>query len=242
MATEGASGANLSRASIASSRTVPDTAGGYYFREEDGELTDVVINQSHRKWDGARRMRVRYDTPTIGGTSEDDGLYFSAAYGKEVLQADNDNTYYDVAARYQNETENWSVKASGGYGWIDGDDSLSTYWSGSVSALHLTSGLNATIAAGGDPDTEGEFIYGNAGWIAEFMNAGNTAMGIDYYAGRNTIYAGAQAAKWGIHFVQYVDALNLQVYVAYDVYTFEDESDATYQDASATMAGVFWKF
>lgn len=241
MSTDGASSSNLSRTTIASSRTVADTAGGYFFRKTDGELSDLTISKTHRKWDGSRRMRVRYDTPTIGGTTEKKGLYFSAAYGIEVLQDDNDNTYYDMAARYEDSYGDWRMKASAGYGWIEGDDSTDQYYSGAFSALHEPSGLNGTIAGGADPDG-GDFFYAKAGWIAKFATFGDTAMAIDYYGGNDTVYEGAESEKWGVHVVQYVDDSNLSLYLAYDLYSFKDNTGTSYQDASAVMAGLQWKF
>ncbi|PRY21544.1 hypothetical protein CLV78_109157 [Aliiruegeria haliotis] len=241
MSTDGASSPNLSGTTIASSRAVGDTAGGYFFRLDDGTLSDVKISQSHRKWDGSRRLRLRYDTPTFGGSSDGKGFYLSAAYGKEVLAENNDDTYYDAAIRLQDTYGDWSVKGSAGYGWIEQTDKTSEYWSGAISTLHLPTGLNATIAGGGDPDG-GQFVFGKAGWLAELVDPGKTAFGVDYYEGKDTVYAGAESSKWGVQVVQNFDAQNLQVYLAWETYDFSDDTGNRYQDASATMAGVFWKF
>lgn len=241
MASEGASSANLSRVTIVSSRAVGDNAGGYVFRHSDGTLSDLKIKDTHRKWDGSRRLRLRYDTPEFWGQSDGKGVYFSVAYGKEVLDDDNDNTYYDIAARLEDRYADFTVKASIGYGWIDGDESTDEYWSGAFSTLHEPTGLNATIAGGADPDG-GSFAYGMAGWIADFVDLGGTAFGVDYYSGTDTVYDGADASKWGIHVVQHFDDTRLQVYLGYDSYSFEDDTGASYQDASATTAGFHWKF
>lgn len=243
MATDGASSANLSEVTIASSRAVGDTAGGYFFRTKDGTLSDVSISQSHRKWDGARRLRIRYDTPRFGGTSDEKGFMLSASYGVEVLADDNDNTYYDVAARYGDKLGEMVVLASLGYGWIEEDSGTSEYWSGAISTLHEPTGLNGTIAGGGDPDTGGKFFYAKAGWLAyELVDVGSTAFGVDYYRGTDTAYEGVESDKWGIHAVQRFKEINLEAYLAYEVYTLEDDTPVSYQDASATMAGIRWKF
>ncbi|MDV7142604.1 porin [Tropicimonas sp. TH_r6] len=243
MATDGASSANLSEVTIASSRTVADTAGGYFFRTKDGELSDVKISQSHRKWDGSRRLRVRYDTPRFGGTDGDKGFYLSTSYGVEALDDENDNTYYDIAARFDDKLGDWGLKASIGYGWIEDDSDTSEYWSGAVSTIHLPTGLNGTIAGGSDPGTGGTFFYTKAGWLArDLVSVGATGFGVDYYEGRDTAYEGVESGKWGVHAVQYFSDLNLEAYLAYEVYTLEDDTGVSYQDASATMAGIRWKF
>lgn len=242
MATDGASSANLSRSTIASSRAVADTAGSFFFRTDDGTLSDVQIKQSHRKWDGSRRMRIRYDTPRFGGSEAGKGVTFAASYGVDVLNDEDDNTYYDLAARYDDDLGDWTVKASIGYGWIENDSNISEYWSGAASALHNPTGLNGTIAGGGDPDTNGTFFYANAGWLADFIEAGATSLNADYYRGRNTAYEGVESGKWGIHVVQHFDDFGLEAYLAWETYRLEDETPASYQDASATMAGLRWRF
>lgn len=242
MATDGASGSNLSETTISSSRSNSDVAGGYYFRSTEGVLSDIVIKDSHRKWDGSRRFRIRYDTPYFGGSAAGKGFTFGVAYGEEILTEDDDNIYYDIAARYDDSRGDWDVIGAIGYGWIDGKDSVSRYWSGSASALHRASGLNGTIAGGGDPDTNGHFIYLNAGWIAHFFDVGHTAMAVEWYNGRNTISDHSNAVEHGIQIVQSFDDQNLEVYLSYDLYSFQEDGGTSYQDVSAVMAGIFWTF
>ncbi len=57
-------------------------------------LSGVEIGDAFKDFDGGRQLRIRYETPDWSG------LYFSSAYGQEVLAEDNDTDYYDVAVRY----------------------------------------------------------------------------------------------------------------------------------------------
>lgn len=241
MASEGASSANLSGTTKASSRATPDTAGGYFLRETGGDLSDVQISEAFAKWDGTRRMRVRYDTPRFFGTEDGKGVNFRVAYGVDVLDADNDSKYTDIGLFHEDTYGDFEVKASGGYGWTETDGDVEQSWSASASTLYLPVGISGTVAGGELPDG-GNFYYANVGWQTKFTAAGTTAFSVDHYWGDDTAYTGADARKWGVQFVQYFDDWNMEAYLAYDSYTYSDDSDVSYQDASATMAGLYWKF
>jgi hypothetical protein len=241
MATDGTDGADLSRTTIAGSRAIGDTAGGYFFRQSDGDLSTVTIGTALQHYDGTRRMRVRYDTPVFGGRSPDSGFVFATSYGYDALNEDNDNIYYDVAAYYDEDYGSFAVSAAAGYGWTDDGDQTTENWSASLAALHNASGVNGALAAGGT-DTGGTFFYAKAGWLADFMDVGATAMAIDYGQNSDGVYEGSEADKWGLQLVQNFDNLNLEAYLAYNSYGFSDDSDISYQDGSSTMAGVRWQF
>ncbi|SNS71847.1 porin [Tropicimonas sediminicola] len=241
MASDGGSSSNLSGTTIASSRAVPDTAGGYFFRQSDGDLSDVKISQSHAKWDGTRRMRLRYDTPRVFGSGEGKGVSFRVAHGYDVLNEGNDSVYTDIGLFQQDSYGDFDVRAAAGYGWTETDGDVQESWSASASALYVPAGISGSVA-GGELPAGGSFLYANLGWQAELVSLGKTAFSVDRYWGDDTAYDGADAGKWGIQVMQYVEDMNLQVYVAYDSYSFSDDSAVSYQDANATMAGVFWKF
>ncbi|WP_068115430.1 hypothetical protein [Tropicimonas marinistellae] len=240
-ATDGTDSMDLSGTTIASSRAVGDSAGGYFFRQTDGDISGVKIGDAFAHYDGTRRMRIRYDSPKFGGRSDDTGINFEASYGYEALKEDDDNTYYDVAAYYAEVFDSVEVAAAAGYLWIEGDDSTTENWSASVSLLHTPSGLNGSIAGGGNPDG-GSFFYAKGGWIADLFNVGATAFSIDYANGTDNVSDGADAEMWGIQAVQKFDDQNLEAYIAYADYSFADKSDVEYKDANSVLAGVRWKF
>ncbi|WP_424934171.1 porin [Amaricoccus macauensis] len=241
MASESASSSNLSGTTKASSRATPDTAGGYFLRESGGALSDVQISDAFAKWDGTRRLRVRYDTPRFLGSAPDKGVSFRIAYGVDVLNADNDSNYTDVGIFHEDTYGDFRVKASGGYGWTETDGDTEESWSASASTLYMPVGISGTVA-GGELPAGGNFYYANLGWQREFFSVGTTALSVDHYWGDDTASSGADARKWGLQFVQYFDELNMEAYLAYDNYSFSDDSETSYQDASATMAGIYWKF
>ncbi|NDR58056.1 porin [Aliiruegeria sabulilitoris] len=241
LATDGTDSMDLSGTTLASGRAVGDSAGSYFFRQDDGELSGVTIGNAFKHYDGARRMRVRYDTPKFGGRSDDTGINFEISYGYEALQDDNDNTYYDVAAYFGEAFSSFDVAAAAGYLWIEGEDDTTENWSASMSALHRPTGLNGSVASGGDPDG-GSFLYGKLGWIAEFTDIGGTALSVDYAQGKDSVSSSDNAEMWGIQAVQNFDKLSLEAYTSYAEYSFKDSTGIGYKDMKSVLTGVRWKF
>lgn len=240
-ATDGTDAMDLSGTTVASGRAVGDSAGSYFFRQNDGALSGVDIGSAFKHYDGTRRMRIRYDTPTFGGMAEDTGINFEASYGYEALNEGNDDTYYDIAAYYGEIFGAVEIAAAAGYLWIEGEDDTTENWSASFSALHIATGLNGTVAAGGDPDG-GNFLYGKLGWIADFSEIGATAVSIDYARGSDSVSDGDDARMWGIQAVQTFVKQNLDVYVAYAEYAYDDDSNIGFKDASSILTGIRWRF
>ncbi len=238
MATDGAAGVDPSGTTMSSTPAAAgDTAGGFVFRNDaTGALTDVAIGDVFNDFDGPRRFRVRYDTPSF------EGFGFSVAYGTEVLDDDDDDTYYDAAIRYQNVFGDFEVEGAIGYAWRDRDEGgTDENWVGSVAVMHAPTGLNGVLAFGGEKDG-GEYLYVKGGWVAEFFPVGNTAFSIDFYDGSDLLTDGSESRTYGLHASQSWDDLGFEGYLGFRWYEYEDNSGIDYADATSILAGLVWRF
>lgn len=234
MASDGSTGADLSNTSIAGAVNRPDLVGGYALRDSDGSLSDVTWSQVMSDLDGGRRNRIRYDSPDFSGFT------FAIAYGEEILQKDDDAEYYDIGAYYKRTYGVFDMAAGAGYSWKDGDGGTDEQYAASFSILHTPTGLNGTIM-GGSEDGGGSYGYVKLGWIADLMSMGYTAFSADYYSGSDFHSDGSNSDSWGLQAVQYFEDINLEAYLAYSEYSF-DEDGGSYKDASSTLFGVRWQF
>ncbi|MFG6082525.1 porin [Paracoccus litorisediminis] len=235
MATDGVAEIDNSGTSVVGYANLPDTAGGYEFRDGD-TLSGVSIGDTFKDFDGSRRFRVRYDTPEFSGFT------FSAAYGEEILAEDDDATYYDVALRYAYDTDVYKAAAGIGYAWKSDDDDDTEQLVASTSIQHLPTGLSATLAAGDGRDDNGSYGYIKLGWAGDLIDYGSTAVSIDYFDGSDYVISGSDSKSWGIQAVQKFDDYNLEAYLGYREYQFDDDTGADYQDISALLLGTRWKF
>ncbi|MEM6888542.1 MAG: hypothetical protein AAF636_10440 [Pseudomonadota bacterium] len=87
MTTDGAANADVSGTSVVATPNPTDPAGKFQFRTEAGGLYGIEIDDAFSDFDGPRQFRIRYDTPEINGFS------VGAAYGEEILDSDNDDTF-----------------------------------------------------------------------------------------------------------------------------------------------------
>jgi hypothetical protein len=173
-----------------------------------------------------------YDTPDWNGFS------LAAAYGREVLQDNNDNDYTDIALRYGGGTDIWDYAAGAGYNWTSGSGSTSEFWSGSGSVLHKPTGLSGTLAAGGNSGGT-SYWYGKLGLGRDVWSIGATALSVDYYAGSGFETTGSNTTSWSVAGVQEFDSINLEYYLVYRNYAYQD-STAGYQDGQVFMTGLRW--
>lgn len=234
MATDGAAEVDVSGTSVVGYVNLPDTAGAYQFRAGDA-LSGIKIGDTFKDFDGGRRFRFRYDTPDWSG------VYVSAAYGDEVLVEDDDAHYYDAALRYSMENDQLTFDSAVGYAWKDDEDTTTEQFIASGSLYHKPTGLTATLAGGDDQSGSGQYLYGKLGWAGDLIAVGGTALSVDYYGGSDFVMDGSSSSSWGVQAVQDFDAWNLQAYLGYRDYAYDD-SAADYQDISAVLAGFRWRF
>ncbi|WP_193139709.1 MULTISPECIES: porin [unclassified Meridianimarinicoccus] len=239
MASDNTSTLDLSATTLASTVTVPDAAGGYFFRQKDGTLSSVAVSNVFKDYDGGRKARIRYDTPRFGGTEPGKGISIGASYGQDLLNSSDDAEYYDIGLNYSDTISSITVRAGLSYAWKD-DDGTTERYGGSISALSDVNGLNGTLSFGGDPDG-GQFGYIKLGWITSFWTIGDTAFSADYYSGNDIAGSDGTSTSTGLQVAQYFDDTNLSIYFGYNRLTYDDKA-ASYDDMDVILAGLQWKF
>lgn len=235
-ATDGTTGLDDSFTSHAGATDSTDGFSAFRFRDDGGSLTDVSVGRVNDAFDGARRFRVRYDTPAYRGVT------LASSYGINVLTAGDDNDYYDIATRWLGDIGDVSVRSAVGYQWIDDPDRAnSERVAGSVSAIHTPTGLNYAISAGrliGGAN----YYWMRAGWQLDLLDAGTTSLSVDYYNGSDFLSSGAKTENYGIYAVQTIDAASLDIYAGWRALTYSDKTGTSYQDAAGFLMGFRFAF
>ena len=234
MATDGLAENDFSGTGMATYNGIGDSAGSFEFRTSGGALSGISISDVAPSLDGGRRGRIRYDTPSFSGFT------VSVAAGEEILASGSDDNFYDIALRYAGEFGGGEVAGGLGFSRKDsgGTDTDDTF--GSVAVL-LDSGFNFAFAAG-SRDSGGDYLYGKAGYQADWLAVGRTAVSIDIYDGSDFVTAGSDTQVLGVGASQMIDDQNLELYIGYRMYDFSDTSGTSYQDIDSILAGARWKF
>ena len=109
-------------------------------RDKDGGYTGLIWGNVAWGLEGYKGDFLRYDSPVFYG------FVASAAWGE--------NDSVDAALRFQKELDEVRIAAGAGYLWV-GDDSTASLYpsdtkiaSGSISVLHVPTGLFGNVAAG----------------------------------------------------------------------------------------------
>jgi hypothetical protein len=233
MASDGTAEVDLSGTTVIAYSSVADTAGGHFFRFGDGTLSDTTVGGAFNNFDGlGRKVRIRYDTPSFNG------FQLRASYGQDALNDDSADLY-DVAGTYSGTLGDFALAAAAAYSWNTGSgvDRLS----GSVSALH-TSGVSVTLAAGAQyGDGDGRYGYGKLGYELGYFAFGKTAFSIDYYDGSDIAARRSDSSSLGLAVVQSVDAANLELWLTYRTYDYDDDI-SDYQSGQAIFGGARFRF
>jgi hypothetical protein len=190
----------------------------------------VTITGTSGNFNGGRRFRLRYDTPSFSGFG------VAVADGQEVLSEGVDDDFYDIALGYSGETGAFRTLGSLGYRWA-GDDAFVL---GSVAVLHTPTGLNAAVAAGQQQDGA-SYGYIKLGVVQDWFPIGSTALSVDLYPGSDFVSDGSRTDSWSVALVQTIDAANTEVFAVYRNYAF-DEIAQSYQDGRALFVGGRWRF
>jgi len=234
MATDGAAEIDNSGTAVIGYGIMADTAGGYEFRS-DGVLSGITVGDTFKDFDGSRRMRIRYDTPSLSGFT------LSAAYGQDVLSESDEAEYYDAAVRYKLDGETIGIDSALGYSWKDDDGSNTEYLIGSATFTHKPSGASLTVAAGDNQTGDGSYYYAKLGWKGRVVKFGHTAVSIDYYDGADFEVDGSSSQAWGIQAVQAFDDLQIEALLGYRAYSFSAPG-ADYHDLDTLLVGARWRF
>ncbi len=236
MATDGAATLDASGTTLPGTVTFDDSAGSFAFRGKDGVLTDITIGRAFKNFDGGRRFRLRYDTPSWSG--------FSAAvsYGHNVLAEDDETDYYDMALRWTGAANDFDLAAAAGFAWAEPKlaDAVKSYM-GSATVLHTPTGLNLSIAGGAQLDA-GSYGYIRGGWRGDPLPVGLSAVSVDYYSGTDVAGDSANSKGWGVYAQQTFDDLGLEVYAGWRSYSYEDATPVEYQPPNSVLLGGRYQF
>lgn len=232
IATDGTAEADLSGTSVIAYSSLQDQAGSQVFALGDGSPSGVDVGDGFNAFDGGRRFRVRYDTPTVNGFG------FAVSGGQEVLARGNDDEFYDVGLTYKKDYGGFKVDGRLGYSIRD---SAEEFLLGSASVLHGDTGLSLTAAAGQSKEADTDYLYVKGGLQRDWLAFGRTHLAVDYYTGNDFAFAGSDSASVGIVAVQKVDAYNLEVFASYRTFDLEG-AGTSLQDIDVTFVGARWKF
>ncbi len=241
VSTDGITEIDLSGSKVVSSSDITDwnksfAAGGatwgVYQDNLDGVRGDAII---------------RYDTPTYAGFTA------STTFGSD--------SWWDVALRYAGEFGG-VMKVAGGIGYqkfngavpetlgFKGYDSVI----GSVSALHVPTGLNITVAAGNRSydlaaKEDASYWYVKGGLLRRFNRLGMTAVYGEYgdYSGdfglNGGITRGMESSVWGVGVVQHIDAAAMELFASYRDYNIDSiVAPGVSDQLSVFMLGARIKF
>lgn len=241
MASDGISGGtDMSGTDLSGTVAIADTAGGFAFQPTGGGAAGPTIGDVFKDFDGSRKGRVRYDTPSFGG------FVVSASAGTEILKDNDDTNFYDVALRYGNDFGDTAFKATLAYAQTDGasDDSKSVL--GSVGALHNPTGISGTLTVGQsdrDSGLKSDYVYAKVGLQRDWFAMGRTHLSVDAYRGNDMFdAAGDKSVAYGFEAVQKIDNANVDLFFSYHQNGYDVNTGTTYNDVDAYMLGARWSF
>ncbi len=232
MASDGASGTDLSGTSLAIGPAIGDLGGATVFLPTSGENAGPTVGDVFDDLDGPRRLRARYDTPRWNGLS------FALAYGQEILRDGNDLNYRDVGLSYARETNTLNLEAAASYEWIGSVEERVLF---SASVLHKISGLSATLASGANHVGAGKYIYAKLGLQRDFFRLGRTSIAVEYYDGGDLGFAGSDSRAIGIGLTQNLAEYGVDLVAAHRRYDLTS-SETEFQTIEVTMLGARWRF
>ncbi|MDF2232307.1 porin [Albimonas sp. CAU 1670] len=246
MASDGITEIDFSETSVAAYSSIGASAAGQFLRLSPaggGGLSGIRVTDAFASFDGARRARLRYDTPPIAKA-----ITASVSYGHNLLSdsaAEREKALLDLALRFERKQGHYWLSAGGGYhGQVGGTQILA----GSGSVLHVPTGLNLTLAAGAEDDTSSRILYAKLGVRRPKLAPwGETAFSVDLYAARDPVLdlaagiASSSSRSVGLAVVQKIDAARVELWGTWRAFRYADSS-ADYEDGHALFAGARWRF
>lgn len=234
VAVDSVSEVDFSGTSVIAYSSVADIGGSHEFQLAGAAgASGVTVGNVFSSFDGGRRFRLRYDSPTWNGFS------FAATAGEEVLTSGNDNSFYDVSAKYERDFGDINFATRVGYAVVDGGEETIL---GSVAAIHEPTGLNATFAYGEQLEIgDASSYYLKVGIKRDWLSVGSTALSVDYTEGSDFVTAGSSSSSFGLSAVQKIDSKNLEIYATYRVFEYDAPGVAT-DDIDLLAIGARFKF
>ncbi|MEM1268256.1 MAG: porin [Pseudomonadota bacterium] len=220
---------------IAAANMPINNGGGRLIRTRDGDLTGIRFSDGIGRLFGSRRLRLRYDSPSLNG------LTLTGSIGREVLIEDDDQTYADVAVRYASSDLVSGFDVAADFGYSAASDSAD-YINSSVALLHRETGLNLVVAAGGYDDGS-DYINVKLGVFRDVLGFGEdfrTALAAQYFRGRDFGVESSVIEYSSLSAVQYLGP-DLQLYATYALQEYDDDNDS-YRDGSSSFIGLRYEF
>lgn len=239
MASDGASGVDLSGTTIVASSSVADSAGGQLLRTTGGAVSNLEIGDTFAITNGLKRkLRLRYDSPDLGGFD------LRGSVGYDALN--NDTTVlYDVAAVFGGKYgagDAFSYRAAVALSKPASSDALVN---GSVSVLHDPTGLSLTGAMAAEyyTDRTGRYGFVKAGYQKQFFDVGVTAFSADAYFGTDIDAPGGESRSYGLSVVQNYDRTKAEIFGTVRSYDYANSSSSVgYRNGLAVFTGLRLKF
>jgi predicted porin len=240
MATDGATLVDFSGTNVIAYSSVADSAGGQFLRFTDPTRpidAAPTIGAAYQGFDGPRRVRVRYDTPSFMG------FHASAAYGRNLLTTDggqHDEDLVDLSVTYGGTLGDFRLGAVAGYFWDRFDREV---LSGSASVIHEPTGINLSFASA-ELDTgtrTADYWWTKIGLRRSVFDFGDTALSADYYSGRDMTRNGAESDSIGLALVQTIDHANTELWLTWRQYDYDDPT-ASFEDGRAIYGGFRFRF
>ena len=223
---------DLSGTDVVAYASIADIAGGLQFRDKDNKnLSGTTVGQSFNDFDGlGRQNRIQYNTPRFYGF----GLGASAA----------SNQKYDLALTWGGQGHGFRVISAAAVAQPN-DDDINYLVDGSVSALHLNTGLNLTASAGMKQSDEGgnpNNIYVKGGWLGDIFDFGKTAFSADYTRSMNLPTRNDHGYSLGIAAVQKLEDYGSELYAQFRVYDLSRDSALDVKKIYVGTTGTRVKF
>ena len=216
-----------------------DIFSSFRVQTSSGGDSGLTVGQFVDNFDGPREDVARYDSPSVYG------FIVSASWG--------DDDFADVALRFKKEFNSVRFAAGVGYQMFSEDAGDREILSGSLSAMHIPSGVYVAVAGGnvtfGDDTEDGSFYYAQLGIEKKLLPYGSTTIYADYgvYDGvsnEDPDLVGLEAERFGFGIVQKFDSAAFEVYALARVYSFEANDALTedLEDFSTVLIGSRIKF
>lgn len=239
MVADGAAETDLSYVGTALYSYTADANASFIFRDSFDVLSGPVVADITDNFDGSRRGRIRYDSPSFNGFS------VGVAYGENILDQDDEGDYTDIGLFYSGDVSD-GVELAAALAYQNRDESGGDRSDilGSASVL-LDNGFSFTFAAGDrDNDAGGasdpNYWYGKIAYEANWLSIGQTGIGLHYWDGSDFNVDGSDSEVWGIGIVQALSDYNVDFYLTYQEYEYDDDGD--FEDISTIVFGALWSF
>jgi porin-like protein len=236
MASDGVATSDLAGTSIVTYVGIPDTAGSFFLRTVSGPLSLVSVAQAFPNFDGGRRLRVRYDSPTYRN------VYVSASLGKQVLSNVSDSKDSDLTIRYELDSRRFHIRGAAGYTWINRQTARNNRTGiSSFSVKHKQSGIILSVSSG-TRDTQGNYRYFKLSRDVVLPRIGPLSVSVDYYAANHMVTGGSRSESYGIGIIQRFSEQRLETYLGLREYKYSDQTPIAYRKARSLLVGARWKF